>query len=99
MRSIILDRVPFLHFAAEWPVALKILLDSGFMTADIMNRLDNKQHSALDYAAIQQNLESVEILIQASACFWLRILDETSSCCRDLLISSLFERRRQLHKL
>lgn len=88
-----------LHFAIEWPVGLKILLGSGLMTADIMNRLDNEQRSPLDYAAIQQNIDSVKILIQASACFWLGLLDETCSSCRDLLISSLFERRRQLQEL
>ncbi|KAF2802203.1 uncharacterized protein BDZ99DRAFT_576907 [Mytilinidion resinicola] len=91
-----------LHFATEWTEGLSILLESGGITDDILNQLDNYRRSALDYAALQDNMESVQMLIDADACFEfedLETLNAISPNCRRLLISTLYERRRQLRDL
>lgn len=64
-----------LHFATEWTDGLSILLKSGLVTNDILNQVDNEQHYALKYAALQGNKQSTKILIEASACFKISLLN------------------------
>lgn len=88
-----------IHFATEWTEGLSVLLKSGCITHDILNQPDYANYSPLNYAALQWNIESVEMLIEAGACFSLSTLKDTSPNCRTLLISTLYERRRQLRDL
>jgi ankyrin repeat protein len=88
-----------LHFATEWTHGLRTILESDCITDSVLNHLDYCHHSALDYAAMQGNTESMECLIKAGACFNLRLLPEIRPNCRKILISTLYERRRQLKNL
>lgn len=74
-----------------------MLLRSGFI--DDINWTDCSGLSALDYAALQGNTECVEILAQAGVPFSVRDLQSFPQNTRRLLISTLFERRRELRDL
>lgn len=88
-----------IHFATEWTDGLRILLRSGYITNGILNQLDVEERSGLDYAALQGNIKSAQVLIEADACFGVRTLKQADPSSRKLLISALYERRRQLTDL
>ena len=88
-----------LHFATEWPDGLEIILNNEAMTGDILDQLDKADNSPLHYAAVQDNMESVQMLVNADACFAFESLNDAGPKCRRLLISLLYERRRRLMEL
>jgi len=95
-----------LHFAANWPVGLRILLDAGFYT--LLNVDDENWKLPVEYAIFLHSSECVNIFIQAGCTLYSSdgrcVLEDTllrngSWEISDVLLQHLARNRRRLKEL